>query len=206
MDKLAKKSLKVRLREIGRQVLRNQGWKVEKIPQSGKSSVRRITKGRESLVVSIRTTQDQWIAFPPTDDRKKWVTLSDVDVVIAVSVDDPAHPAAARVHWLDGNDMRDRFDRAEKARREAGYEIPDGRRGVWIPLYIPEDGSTVRYVGGGAATQENEIARVALDDNEAAVTPVPPDIEPPLTIAEAKRRLARTFGVPESGVKIAIEA
>jgi hypothetical protein len=44
--------------------------------------------------VSIRTTQNQWIAFPRRLDNKGWGTLSDVDVVLAVSVDDVEQPKA----------------------------------------------------------------------------------------------------------------
>jgi hypothetical protein len=74
--------------DIGVEALEKEGWKVSRVPGSGKSSLRRITRGTESLDVSIRTTQDTWIAFPRTPDDKSWRTLSDVDAVVAVSVDD----------------------------------------------------------------------------------------------------------------------
>src|SRR5262245_30293778 len=121
--------------QAGLDTLKRDGWKVERIPGFGKSSVRRITKGGKRLKVAIRTTQDTWIAFPRTQDDKGWVTLSDVDVVIAVSVDDPDEPRFAQVHWIDAEEMRDRFDRAYAARMAAGHTIPLGR-GVWVPLYV----------------------------------------------------------------------
>jgi hypothetical protein len=201
---------KYRLFDIGLETLRAQNWKVERIAGAGKASVRLITKGGQSRRVSVRTTQDQWIAFPRQADDKGWVTLSEVDVVLAVSVDDVEHPNAALVHWIEGDDMRARFDRGYKARREAGHQIPLGR-GVWLPLYIAEDSNVARYVGGGAGIDHPEIARVPLDSGAP-----PPDVtdeaehnwdeDRPLTISEAKRRLALSLGVPESSIKISVEA
>ena len=49
--------LRKRLVQIGLDALRAQGWAVAKMPGSGKSSLRRITRGDESQVVSIRTTR-----------------------------------------------------------------------------------------------------------------------------------------------------
>ena len=81
-----------RLFDIGVKTLERQGWTVERIPKSGKSSVRRITKDGKSQTVSIRTTQDTYIAFPRNQDDTAWVTLSEVDAVVAVSVDDGDNP------------------------------------------------------------------------------------------------------------------
>ena len=88
-------------------------------------------KGGVTKLVSIRTTQDTWIAFPRTEEDKGWRTLDDVDQVVAVSVDDRQNPKFAKVHILDGNEMRDRFNRAYAARKKAGHSIPIGR-GVWV--------------------------------------------------------------------------
>ena len=90
-----------RLFQIGIETLQKEGWKVEKIQGFGKSSVRRITKGRKSQKVSIRTSQDTWIAFPRNHQDNGWITLSDVDVVLAVSVDDRHDPKFAQVHMIE---------------------------------------------------------------------------------------------------------
>src|SRR5689334_2352976 len=76
-----------RLFQVAVEALEQDGWKVERIARSGKSSVRRITKGKIAKTASIRTSQDTWIAFPrnPTDDG--WATLADVDYVVAATVD-----------------------------------------------------------------------------------------------------------------------
>jgi len=82
--------------------LESDGWKVEKVAGSGKSSVRRITKGKDSKVVSIRTTQDRSIAFPRIEGDKSWRTLDEVDAVVAASVDDKESPHFANIHLLPG--------------------------------------------------------------------------------------------------------
>ena len=177
----------------------------------GKSSVRRITKGGESKLVSIRTTQDQWLAFPPKPEGTGWFTLDDVDVVVGVSVDANMPPKEALVHWLPAEEMRVRFDRALKARKDAGRVQPD-RRGVWIPLYEREDESeNVSYVGGGAGLDHPPIARVSMKGTGAEPSAGSDDRgdednESLLTIREAKRRLALTLGVSESSIKISVEA
>src|SRR5688572_15133441 len=99
-----KVNMKAQLFQIGVEALENDGWKVERVPRSGKSSVRRITKGGQSKVVSIRTTQDTCIAFPRTEADKSWRTLDDVDAVVPVSVDDREKPRFAKVHLIDGKE------------------------------------------------------------------------------------------------------
>jgi|SRR5712664_513329 len=199
-----------RLFQIGLETLRKNGWKVERIPGFGKSSVRRITKGGKSRKVSIRTSQDTWIAFPRNDADNGWVTLSDVDAVLAVSVDDRHDPKFAQVHMIEGDEMRQRFDRAYRARVKAGYSIPLGR-GVWVSLYHPDETDPVTHVGGGAGLDHPPMARVPLEPEESDSDTIveTKDLDSghkPLTIAEAKRRLAMTLGVDPSSIKITVEA
>ena len=187
-------------------------------------------------------------AFPRTEDDTKWVTLCDVDVVVAVAVDDIENPRSAQVHMIDANEMRDRFDRAYAARRAADHTIPM-KRGVWLSLYEEEGTSPVQRVGAGAGLTNPPIAKdVPLGESDTPVAPTkqpnspsdyrttqygnsPNDYPPtqyvqnspsdyrttqygsspsvdeqPLTIAEAKTRLARTFGVDPSSIKITVEA
>jgi len=205
--------------QIGTKALHEQGYKVERIQGIGKSSVRRITKGGKSLKVSIRTSQDTWIAFPRNREDTAWVTLSEVDAVVAVSVDSADDPKFAQVHMLDGDDMRQRFDRAYRARVAAGHQIPRGR-GVWVSLYREEADEPVVNVGAGAGLANPPFARVPLQfesadiqleaDADDAIEPkrtvAERDEEQPLTIPEAKRRLARFLGVDPSSIKITVEA
>ena len=128
---------------------------------------------------------------------------------VAVASLDPDDPAYARIHLLDGNDLEGRFDRAYAARRAAGHSIPRGR-GVWIALYENETPDPPTLVGAGAGLATRPIARVPLakGDRPMAVGVAPPVSPPspateragagdasegPLTIPEAKSRLARTL-------------
>ncbi|MBI4178255.1 hypothetical protein HY522_02375 [bacterium] len=217
---------KTLLFQLGVKALQQQGYKVERIQGIGKSSVRRITKGSQSLKVAIRTSQDTWIAFPRDRQDKKWVTLSEVDAVVAVTVDNPDDPRFAQVHMIEGDDMRKRFDRAYRARVDAGHQIPLGR-GIWVSLYREEAADPVVNVGAGAGLANPPIARFPLEldpddlqpeaDNDDATgrsghgirRPMSvggKDDDGPLTIPEAKRRLALHLGVDPASIKITVEA
>ncbi len=211
-EKVTRKS---RLFQIGLDTLEKHGWKVERVPGAGKSSLRKITKNGKSQLVSVRTTQDTSIAFPRTQDDSAWVTLSEVDAVLAVSVDDPHNPTCAKVHMLPGDEMRDRFDRTYAARRKAGHVIPFGR-GVWLALYFKEASAPPSYVGAGAGLKHPPLEIVPLAPGDLAepdteIREAEPTTSPaatddsPLTIPEAKRRLAITFGVDPSSIKITVE-
>ncbi|HEY8124377.1 MAG TPA: hypothetical protein VIF88_03020 [Methylocystis sp.] len=212
-----KVSMKTQLFNIAVEALQKAGWKVERVQGSGKSSVRRIIKGSQSKVVSIRTTQDTWIAFPRVEGDKGWRTLDEVDAVVPVSVDDRHNPKFAKVHLIDGDEMRDRFNRAYVARKKAGHSIPIGR-GVWVSLYLPEAQDPVSHIGAGAGLKFPPIATVPLTPELVAAievekgadereTHVVDEIEEaPLSIAQAKRRLAKTLGVDAANIKITVEA
>lgn len=195
-----------RLLQIGYQTMEEEGWSLERVPGIGKSSVRRLVRGAESKLVSFKTTQDQWLAFSRTADDRAWSTLQDVDAVVVISVDDCGNPRNANVHFVDKNDLLARFDRAYAARKAAGHTIPVGR-GVWISLYDAEKSSPVNLIGAGAGIAFPPIAKVPLagprEDVKSSVAAVTE--EGPLTIPEAKRRLALTFGVDPSAIKISVE-
>ncbi len=210
--------MKTQLFKIAEGALEKDGWQIERMVGTGKSSLRRITKNGESKVVSIRTSQDTWIAFPRAEGDDSWGTLDDVDAVVPVSVDDKEDPKFAKVHLIDGDEMRSRFNRAYEARKEAGYSIPTGR-GVWISLYQEETSDPVTLVGAGAGLKFPPIATVALlSDTGTSIDVSTPNgdgdisqitkeaVEAPLSIAEAKRRLAETFGVDPASIKITVEA
>jgi hypothetical protein len=197
-----KKDRRARLFQVGIEALQQQGWSVDRIKGFG-SSVRLITKGGKRRKVSIRTSQDTWIAFPRNHEDNGWGTLSEVDVVIAVSVDDRHNPKFAQVHMIEASEMRERFDRAYAARIKEDYQIPLGR-GVWVPLYYPDEKDPVTHVGGGAGNDHPPIARVPLDPEDSDEDT--DGKERPLTIAEAKRRLALTLGVDPSHIRITVEA
>lgn len=203
---------------LGERALAAQGWTISRVPRGGKSSLRQITRGKETKKVSIRTSQDTWIAFPRKPDGT-WVTLDEVDFVVAVSVNDRLNPTEARVHMIPGDEARDRFNRAYAARDKAGHSQPDGR-GIWLSLYDRETpGGPVANVGGGMGidykpilTQDlrkdplTDAESVRVADEPAVISPATSaDAGAPLTIPEAKRRLAQTLGVPETAIRITVE-
>ncbi len=205
-----KASMKKQLFAIAVEALEKNGWAVERERGSGKSSVRRITKKGQSKLVTIRTSQDTWIAFPRTDGDKSWRTLDEVDAVVPVSVDDPENPKFAKVHLIDGDEVRSRFNRAYKARIAAKRSIPIGR-GVWVSLYREEAKDPVSYVGAGMGIKFPPIATVPLSSAQIAAALDEGDHdaqadEAPLSIPEAKRRLAITLGVDPANIKITVEA
>lgn len=213
-----KEPLRKRMFQLGVQALERERWKIERVQGIGKSSVRKIVRGDENKLATIRTTQDTWISFTRNKSDSGWITLDDVDQVVAVSVDDQFEPKFVQVHIIDGDDMRDRFDRAYKARKEAGHSLPRGWA-IWVPLYYEEAEEPVTLVGAGAGLAhptvippvplENlkESATGAADEGEDTVAAVKPDKpDESLTIAEAKRRLALTLGVEPLSIKITVEA
>lgn len=216
-----KRATRAGLFAYGVQTLEQAGWTVTRVPRGGKASLRLISKGSKKHKVSIRTSQDAWIAFPRKTNADGWVTLDDVDFVVAVSVNDRHGPTEARVHMIPGDDARARFERAYAARKAANHTLPEGR-GIWLSLYDKEEAYPVSHVGAGMGLDYKPLAVLDLTkaslpgggekvdkdfaDDEGEDTPPNEQAENlPLTIPEAKRRLAHTFGVPESAIKITIE-
>lgn len=199
---------KVELFDIAVQELQNAGYTVGRIPRSGKSSLRLLTKDRKSVVATIRTTQDTWIAFPRNDDDTAWNTLKEAEVVVAASVDDRDNPRNANIHIIPADEMRARFDRSREAKIKAGHVMPKGR-GVWLSLYDKEANHPVSHVGAGAGIAYPPIATVPLDGTgQAPETKVQPPIQTStqerFTIADAKRKLAAFYEVPEAAITITI--
>lgn len=207
-----KLDIKKQLFSIAVESLEKIGWRVERIEGNRKSSVRPITKDGQSKIISIRTSQDTQIAFPRINSGTVWGTLDEVDAVVPVSVDDEINPKFANVHFIDGNEMRDRFNRAYAARKKAGDSLPIDR-GLWVSLYHPEATDPVTLVGAGAGLKFPPIATVplmpdmitALDEARSTKEASNNGKESPLSISEAKRRLAKTFGVDPEKIKIIVE-
>ena len=207
--------------EFGVETLEKEGWSVSRVLRGGKSSLREITRGRETHRVSIRTSQDAWIAFPRKSDGSGWVTLDDVAFVIAVSVDERHDPSVARVHMIPGDDARSRFDKAYAARQKAEHTLHAGR-GIWLSLYDKDANNPVSHVGAGMGLDYPALATLDLktsslpnrseeeasgsdDDFGNASSDDVAEADTSLTISEAKRRLSLSLGVPESAIKISIE-
>lgn len=210
------------LRRTAIRELEKQGYTVERIPRAGKGSLRKITKDGVSRKVTIRTSQDTWIAFPRNASDTGWSTLEDADLVLAASLDEKGG-SYANFHLMDADDIRARFDRARSARLKANHVMP-AERGIWISLYNQEADEPVSMVGAGAGLKHPPFAKnipvlldrqmdsVATEGDDEDEPPAPPPAlahsardDGPLTIPEAKRRLALTFGVDPSAIKIVVE-
>jgi hypothetical protein len=199
--------LRNKLFQIAVGALEDEGWTVQAIPRSGKSSIRQITKGKVVKKITVRTSQDTYIAFPRNSNNDGWATLDDVDYVVASSVDDRQNPQYALVHMIDAGEIRERFDRTYAARKAAKYKLPHGR-GIWLSLYDQESNSPVSLVGAGAGLVHPPIKRVPLNGPSTQEKVAIPDIEQEerLSIPEAKRRLARSLGIDEGDITITINS
>lgn len=203
-----------------RRAAEENGFVVKRLPGRGLSNTVVMEKDGRSQVTSIRTTRDRWIAYQPVEGGKDWKTLGDVESVLVATVDSKDNPRNVEVYLFGAADVRKRFDAAYKARTAAGQVVRDGF-GMWVSLARDHRGIPASAGSGildnyrpiGSYTLDHLMhmmappteAEVAEMPPEEASTPVGRDDEPPLTIAEAKRRLAKTFGVSESDIKITVE-
>ncbi|MCA1869656.1 hypothetical protein HW571_29055 [Agrobacterium genomosp. 3] len=213
-----------RLFEIGIEYLEGQGYKVSRVPRSGKKSLRRVKKGKEEFNVAIRTSQDQWFAFP-RDAAGNWLGMDDVDVkrviVVALNTRDEGEEKIGLVHDFSADEVRKRLNKNFDARFAVNPNF-DTSHGNWISLYTEEAKEPTSLVGAGIGLKFPPVARIALlgeaadevdeeDLAEADDAALPASggssggDEIPLTIAEAKRRLAITFGVDPTAIKITVE-
>ncbi|RWK48104.1 hypothetical protein [Mesorhizobium sp.] len=213
-----------RLFEIGIEYLEGQGYEVSRVPRAGKKSLRRVKKGKEEFNVAIRTSQDQWFAFPREDATGNWLGMDDVEVqrviVVALNTREEGKEKIGLVHDFSASEVRDRLNKNFEARYAANPNV-DTSHGNWISLYHQEANEPVSFVGAGiglkfppkariplfgATSNEVEEEDLAEADGSSEVAPAVAEIVvEPLTIPEAKRRLALTFGVDPSAIKITVE-
>ncbi|WP_424579252.1 hypothetical protein [Bradyrhizobium sp. USDA 241] len=175
-----------------------------------------ITKWGKTRKASIRTTRDRWFAFPPLENGKKWKTLDEVDVVIVATVDDRHDPKNVEVYIFPAAEVRKRFDASYAARVAAGQTMRDNF-GMWVALDKKERNSPAD-VGSGIVDHYKPVAVIPIADlladadeeiaEAASADESAPDVDndPPLTIPEAKRRLALTLGLKPENIKITVEA
>lgn len=193
------------------------GYTLDRVPGRGLSNVWVITKDGTSQKASIRTTRDRWIAFPPLENGTKWKTLDQVELVIVATVDDRDDPTNVEVYIFPAAEVRKRFDASYAARVASGQTMRNNF-GMWVAL-DQKGRNSPADVGSGIVDQYDPIAVIAIAD---LVTDVPAgaadeevgndgpadevDNDPPLTIPEAKRRLALTLGCKPENIKIIVEA
>ncbi|PLU02504.1 hypothetical protein [Sinorhizobium medicae] len=213
-----------RLFEIGIKYLEGQGYEVSRVPRAGKKSLRRAKRGKEEFNVAIRTSQDQWFAFPRDDASGRWLGMDDVNVerviVVALNTREEGKEKKGLVHDFPADEVRKRLNRNFEARRKANPDV-DISHGNWISLYHEEASDPVSLVAAGIGLKYEPVDRVPLfasasdevededlaeaDSSIPAVSAAASPVDEALTIPEAKRRLALTFGVDPSAIKITVE-
>ncbi|PLU58144.1 hypothetical protein BMJ23_06670 [Sinorhizobium medicae] len=186
--------------------------------------MRRAKRGKEEFNVAIRTSQDQWFAFPRDDASGRWLGMDDVNVerviVVALNTREEGKEKKGLVHDFPADEVRKRLNRNFEARRKANPDV-DISHGNWISLYHEEASDPVSLVAAGIGLKYEPVDRVPLfasasdevededlaeaDSSIPAVSAAASPVDEALTIPEAKRRLALTFGVDPSAIKITVE-
>ena len=231
LDKLGNETARWHLMiEAAKLGAKQAGFALDRLPGRGLSNVWRLFKNGKSSTTSIRTTRDRWIAFPPLENGTKWKTLDSVELVLVSAVDNKDNPTMVDVYLFEASEVRRCFDAAYSARVAVGNIVRDNY-GMWVALDAKAPGPA-NSVGSGLANKHKPIASFSIaalvqsgtgedagegedtgeDERDGEpeggfqVAAVSHEAEAPLTISEAKRRLAKTLGVPEASIKISIEA
>ena len=156
----------------------------------------------------IRTSQNGTIGFQRDKDGG-WVTLTNAQVVVVVSLD-IVNPDYVKVHFFEARDVEEQFNRRYQARKDANHKLNE-KHAIWLELYCPDNDDLPSHVGNGIGLNpETVIARESLKGISVRYQPTielvdEVALEEPLTIAEAKKRLALTFGVSVDAIKITVE-
>jgi hypothetical protein len=202
-----------RLVEAAKRALRERGYDVVRMPGRGLSNMFKITKAGKTELAAIRTTQDRYFAFNPTD-KGGWKTLDEVEYVVIAAVDTPGAVQKFIVHMFPAADVRQRFSDALKARLAAGYEKKDFA--MWIALDADPSGSPVS-VGSGIAEKYAAIGVYSANEAtlpasgmqaEGSTAAVAPALNP-TSIAEvlqkAREQVAVLAGVPVQAVTLELK-
>ena len=163
-------------------------------------------RGLDSIdYITIKTSQNQWIGFTrdKTDTYWKGIKESWGDVIVS-AVDDIWNPTRARVHKFHRRDVEARLDKAYEAIKKAGKKVKPGAP-ISISLYDRQEDSSApsHLVGAGIGIKHPPIAVVPLKKYMSLTAKKPKATN--LTIPEARRRLAASYGVPIHAVTIEID-
>jgi len=192
------------------------GLAPKRVPGRGRANIWEVEENGRHKRVSIRTTKDRWIAFPPLEKGTKWKTLDDVDIVVVAAVDDRDDPRNVEVHKFDAAEVRRRFDASYAARIAAGQTVRDDF-GMWLNL-DEDDRGLPASVGAGLATVYPPITTFPLEELTAEIPAQPaavpedrdtagtPATREPQTIADvmdwARKRIATLSGVRMDAVRL----
>lgn len=200
------------LTDAAMKAMEEEGWTVTKAPGHGRSNAWNIEKKGKSGRVSIRTTQNRWIAYQPQDGGKNWKTLDDADYVCisAFDYDDDDDPISIDVHFIKADIILDAFNRSYKARTDDGASITDGF-GMWTCMDECEEDRAVN-VGSGFATDKNMIASYPLDDadntektsskNDRTSRSEPRTLSVSTILDDARTKISKVTGIAAEGITL----
>jgi hypothetical protein len=201
-----------------RKGLEGAGWKMERKPGRGLSNTWIVKQDGKEFSLSIRTSQDRWVAFPPLEGGKRWKTLDDVEKVLVSVVDDKDNPTRIQVYLFDAAEVRKRFRSAYQARTGAGHIVKDNY-GFWVNLDADDRGLPVS-VGAGLADDFKPVANYSIAElidaglplaGEASGDELEPADEAPSfasigdVVAWARAHISTMAGVPVDAVKLELK-
>ncbi len=150
------------------------GFNVSRQTGVGRGPNQRLVLERdgETLTAALRTSRDQWVAFPP-DGEGGWRTLDDVDAVLLSIVDQPQdEDATSATVWLVPAEVaRPRFDAMADIMSERGSELRPGM-GVWVHAKRLDDDH--RYAAGSGMVEGIE----PLAESVAIEPGAQPELDP----------------------------
>lgn len=187
--------------------LEAQGYKVQKVPGRGLSSIWTYENGEDKGRLAIRTSQDTWFAFPRHSGG--WKTLDSVDKVVVAAVDHQDAPENIEVYLFSADEVRKCFNASRKARIDAGMIVKDDY-GMWIKINVIDHTNYPQGVGSGLGDIYPAIATEPLSVETADDMSFLEDIEPlnaaahDISIVDildaAKLSISQKLGVPKSHV------
>jgi hypothetical protein len=146
---------KRQLFDVAEQGLRNrEGWAIERTG-SRNTSERRIVRGSERHLVSIKTSRDTYFGF-----GRSGASPENYDFIVVASVDKKENPTEIRVHKFPGIKVAERLAAHREARRangESGEMLHN-----WLSLYTRDYAGRYQDPGGGLGLDFPPIFRVPL--------------------------------------------
>jgi hypothetical protein len=163
-------------------------------------------KNGQNIRVGIKTAADRWVGVP-RQPNGEWGLLSSVDLVFVVTVDVFQAPSEVEIYEFDPAAI------IEKAKKVYATAAANGQTGLqWIPLDHHDGRSSTSMSAGPLGQVGKKIVvqkiewigdAVSASEEVANADEVFSSVGG-LTITEAKRRLALTFGVTPDAIDITI--
>ncbi len=223
--------LKRALVSAAEDALKANGWIVSREKHVRGTSVRRIVKATRVMVttrlvdhdgkrliqrgpetevlshlIAIRTSQNGVLALSRDRSDTLWVGLSDVNFILVSCVDDLIDPTNAVMHLFEAKAIYSRFSSEYAGHKKKGIKIRPGPP-VSLPLHQIKSLRSEKYIGGETGVLKSAEQSVPLENYLKLPDPNSRDATrtETLTLKEAKRRLAPTYGVEIDDIEIKVK-